>query len=56
MNGVLEIKNMRANLLTMEFEVGSKPVSLTPTEWKIMILLMSNPNRVVVYDEIFEFV
>lgn len=56
MNSVLEVKNMKANLLTTDFYVGSRTVFLTPVEWKIMVFFMSNPNRLLSYEEIYRAV
>lgn len=56
MENIVKIKNMKANILTMDFFVGSTRVSLTPVEWKMIILFMENPNRVITYEEIYDYV
>lgn len=56
MKNIVEIKNMKANVLTMDFFVGNKRISLTPIEWKMIILFMENPNKVISYEEIYDYV
>lgn len=56
MENIVKVKNMEANILTMDFFVGKRRVSLTPVEWKMMILFMENPNRVISYEEIYDYV
>lgn len=56
MKNIVEIKNMKANILTMDFFVGNRRVLLTPIEWKMIILFMENPNKVISYEEIYDYV
>lgn len=48
------IGGLELNEDTVEVSVDGKPVKLTPMEFKILLLLMSNPGRVFSADEIYE--
>ncbi|HPZ65359.1 MAG TPA: winged helix-turn-helix domain-containing protein, partial [Bacillota bacterium] len=48
------VKGLTMNQLTREVKVYDQPVSLTPTEFEILYLLVSHPRRVFSAEEIFE--
>ncbi len=50
----LIIGGLELNKVTKEFLVEGKPVRLTPTELKMVTLLMENPGRVFSIEEIYE--
>ena len=51
---VLKIGGIELNHDSKELQVDGEPVKITPLEYKILHLLMSNPNRVFPIDEIYE--
>jgi len=51
---VLIVGGLMMNVATYEFTVDDAPVKLTPIEYKILHLLLSNPGRVFSADEIYE--
>lgn len=51
---VYVIGGLELNEDTVEVSVDGNPVTLTPTEFKILQLLMKNPGRVFSADEIYE--
>lgn len=53
---VIEIGNISLNTLSKEVKVDDEVVNLTSIEYKILELLMKNPNRVFSVDEIYEIV
>lgn len=50
------IGGLELNEDTVEVTVDGEPVKMTPTEYKILLLLMKNPGRVFSADEIYEWV
>lgn len=50
------IGGLELNEDTVEVTVDGEPVKLTPTEYKILLLLMKNPGRVYSTEEIYEWV
>ena len=48
------IGGLEINEDTVEVSVDGEPVKLTPTEYKILLLLMKNPGRIFSADEIYE--
>lgn len=53
-NDVIRIGGVELNDLTKEVTVDGEPIRTTPLEYKILFLLMKNPNRVFPIDEIYE--
>ena len=53
-NDVIRIGGVELNDLTKEVTVDGEPIRTTPLEYKILFLLMKNPNRVFSIDEIYE--
>lgn len=51
---VLSIKGLTLNRLTHECTLDEKPLSLTPTEFSILWLLMEKPGQVIGAEELFE--
>ncbi len=50
------IGGLELNEDAVEVTVDGEPVKMTPTEYKILLLLMKNPGRVFSADEIYEWV
>ncbi|MGN0422948.1 MAG: response regulator transcription factor [Lachnospiraceae bacterium] len=48
------IGGLELNEDTMEASIDGEPVKLTPTEYKILLLLMKNPGRIFSAEEIYE--
>ncbi len=53
-SNVYQIGGLELNTESMELTVDGEPVKLTPMEFKILQLLMKNPNRVFSAEEIYE--
>ncbi len=53
-NNVIRIGALELNKENKEIFAEGEPVKLTPLEFKILILLMSSPNRVFSIEEIYE--
>ncbi|MDD4570720.1 MAG: response regulator transcription factor [Tepidanaerobacteraceae bacterium] len=53
-NDVIRIGGVELNDLTKEVTVDEEPIRTPPLEYKILFLLMKNPNRVFSIDEIYE--
>ena len=51
---ILEVKGLRINTATKQVFVDGKEVRLTPTEFKILSLLMRNKGRVFSISDIYE--
>lgn len=51
---IIIIGGLELNEDTMEASVDGEPVKLTPTEYKILLLLMKNPGRIFSAEEIYE--
>ncbi|NLY09537.1 MAG: response regulator transcription factor [Tissierellia bacterium] len=51
---MLRVKNLELNDRTKEVSVSGTSVSLTPSEYKILKLLMQSPNRVYTSNQIYE--
>lgn len=51
---VIRIGGVELNYTTKEILVDGEPVKVTPLEFKILHLLMRNPNRVFSIEEIYE--
>nr|WP_031513782.1 response regulator transcription factor [Desulfofalx alkaliphila] len=51
---VLKIGGIELNDATKEVLVDGKPIRITPLEYKILYLMMRNPNRVFSIEEIYE--
>lgn len=49
-------KKYESKCFNYGFFVGNRRISLTPIEWKMIILFMENPNRVISYEEIYDYV
>ena len=54
MENIHIIGGLELNEDTMEASVDGEPVKLTPTEYKILLLLMKNPGRIFSAKEIYE--
>ena len=54
MENIYIIGGLELNEDTMEASVDGEPVKLTPTEYKILLLLMKNPGRIFSAEEIYE--
>ena len=54
MENIYIIGGLELNVDTMEASVDGEPVKLTPTEYKILLLLMKNPGRIFSAEEIYE--
>ena len=54
MENIHIIGGLELNEDTMEAYVDGEPVKLTPTEYKILLLLMKNPGRIFSAEEIYE--
>ena len=54
MENIYIIGGLELNEDTMEASVDGEPVKLTPTEYKILLLLMKNPGRIFSVEEIYE--
>ncbi|MCI6121241.1 response regulator transcription factor [Blautia obeum] len=54
MENIHIIGGLELNEDTMEASVDGEPVKLTPTEYKILLLLMKNPGRIFSAEEIYE--
>lgn len=54
MENIHIIGGLELNEDTMEASVDGEPVKLTPTEYKILLLLMKNPGRIFSVEEIYE--
>lgn len=50
------VGGLELNEDTVEVTVDGDPVKMTPTEYKILLLLMKNPGRVFSAEEIYEWV
>lgn len=55
-NNVLNVGALELNKESKEVFAEGEPVKLTPLEFKILMLLMDNPNRVFSIEEIYEIV
>lgn len=53
-NDELLIRGLYLNKKTKEVKLNDKPVKLTPIEFKILQLLMENPNEIFSIEEIYE--
>ncbi len=53
-SNVYTIGGLEINEDTVEVTVDGEPVKMTPTEYKILLLLMKNPGRVFSAEEIYE--
>lgn len=53
-DNVLAVGGLELNVDTKEVTVDGKSVRMTPSEFKILTLLMQNPGRVFSSDEIYE--
>lgn len=54
MENIHIIGGLELNEDTMEASVDGEPVKLTPTEYKVLLLLMKNPGRIFSAEEIYE--
>ena len=54
MANIHTIGGLELNEDTVEVTVDGEPVKLTPTEYKILLLLIKNPGRIFSADEIYE--
>ena len=54
MENIHIIGGLELNEDTLEASVDGEPVKLTPTEYKILLLLMKNPGRIFSAEEIYE--
>ena len=54
-NQLLQIKNMRLNLTTVELMIDDHKVALTKHEFNILRLLMESPNQVFTKQAIYEY-
>ena len=54
MENIYIIGGLELNEDTMEASVDGEPVKLTPTEYKILLLLMKNPGRIFSAEQIYE--
>ncbi len=55
-SNVHAVGGLELNEETVEVTVDGEPVKMTPTEYKILLLLMKNPGRVFSAEEIYEWV
>lgn len=55
-DAILEVGEIRINQDAHEVFVNSQPVDLSPTEYKLLRFLMSNPNRVLTKAQILDHV
>lgn len=55
-NKVIDLKGLTLDKLSKEVKVHGEPVKLTPTEYKIVELLMTHAGRVFSINEIYELV
>ncbi|MGV3026791.1 response regulator transcription factor [Clostridium thermobutyricum] len=51
---VLEVRGLELNIFSKELKLNGENIKITPIEFKILKLLMSNLNRVFSSDEIYE--
>lgn len=51
---IVVVGGLELNVKTREFKVDGVPVRMTPIEYKIMVLLLTNVGRVFSADEIYE--
>lgn len=56
MKNIYVIGGLKLNEDTKEVSVDGEPVKVTPTEYKILLLLMKNAGRVFSAEEIYEWV
>ena len=56
MKNIYVIGGLELNEDTKEVSVDGEPVKVTPTEYKILLLLMKNAGRVFSAEEIYEWV
>ena len=56
MKNIYVIGGLELNEDTKEVSVDGEPVKVTPTEYKILLLLMENAGRVFSAEEIYEWV
>lgn len=50
----LSYKDIHIDLNSMSVEVKNKPIKLTPIEYKILLLLMQNPDRIFTRENLYE--
>lgn len=55
-NGVLEYGNLKIDVLKYKVTIDNKPICLTLKEYKILLYLASQPDRVFTYQQIYEVV
>ena len=55
-NGILELDDLRVDRPRRQVYVGDSQVHLTPTEYKLLVLLMRNAGRILDYRQILETV
>ena len=51
---ILEVRGLELNIFSKELKLNGENIKITPIEFKILKLLMSNLNRVFSSDEIYE--
>ena len=54
LKGILELDDLRIDCPRRQVFVGAKPVHLTPTEYRLLILLIRNADKVLEYRRILE--
>lgn len=50
----LSYKDIHIDLNSMSVEVKNEPIKLTPIEYKILLLLMKNPDRIFTRENLYE--
>ena len=53
---MLEYGNLKINVLNYKVTINKKPIYLTLKEYKILLYLASQPERVLTYQQIYESV